>query len=121
VTHVVDTDEPVNPVQVEAALREIANRIAKGVKVVDERLRAYKQAKREYDQAFARAVLAADGAVALKKYRAVIETADLAEKVDIAETSLSYARETAKALEKELDALRSIGASTRAMYGTAGV
>ena len=116
-----DYSELVNPVQIEHALREISNRIAKGVRVIDERTRTYKDAKRAFDQAFARAVLAAEGPVATKKYHAVLATVAEQEALDVADAALDFAKATARALEKELDSLRSIGASTRTMYGISGV
>ncbi|QWS68232.1 hypothetical protein SEA_VANLEE_115 [Gordonia phage VanLee] len=113
--------EPVNPVQVEAAIRHCANRIARGVRIVSDRLAESKAAKRAYDEAFARALLNAPGAVATKKYHAVLATTEEAAARDVADVALDYARDTARALEKELDALRSIGASTRQMYSAGGM
>ena len=56
-----DYSEPVNPVQIEHALREISNRIAKVCGSSTSARGRTKDAKRAFDQAFARAVLAAEG------------------------------------------------------------
>lgn len=57
--------EPLNPVDVENSISEIANRIAKGVAVVSNAYAAYLDADRMYDRAFAQAYMAHQGPLSL--------------------------------------------------------
>lgn len=111
----------VNPVAVEDAIREVANRIAKGVMVCDERYRAFLEAERAYDVAFARAYLNYPGPAHERKYAAELATVQERTARDVADAAYRYADRQAKALESELRALQSVGASMRAMFGAAGV
>lgn len=114
------TMESLNPVTIEAHIREISNRIAKSAAVCDERYRAFLTADREYDQANARAYMAYDGPQHAKKPAAELATEQERTARDIADASYKYADRLAKALESELRAFQSIGASVRAMYQVAG-
>lgn len=109
-----------NPVQIEQAIRNVAERIAKGVRVCSERYEAYLTADREYEQAFARAYLNADGPAHERKYTAELETLLERQGRDVADAAYRYADRTAKALEAELRAYQSVGASVRQMYQVAG-
>ena len=113
--------EAINPVQVEAAIRECANRIGNGVKVMDTMYRAYLTADAEYDRAFARAYMRHEGPAHEKKYAAELDTEDERTARDVADAAYRYADRTAKAIESELRAWQSVGASVRAMYAVAGV
>lgn len=111
-------DSPVySPESVERKIAEVVNRIADGVKVVTGAERDARKAKRDFDLAFALAYKRADGPVHLRKYEADIATMPHRETADNAEITFRHAERTAKALEKELLAWQSIGASIRAMYG----
>ena len=109
-----------NPVQIEQSIREVSNRIGRGVAVCDERYRAFLAADRQYDARFAAEYLAATGPAHEKKYAA--ELACIAERAerDTADAAYRYADRQARALEAELRAWQSVGASVRAMYATAG-
>jgi len=109
-----------NPVDVEAAIRATAQRIANGVKVCSETYAAFLTAEREYDQAFARAYMRHDGPAHEKRYAAELATAVEREAKDTADAAYRYADRQAKALDTELRAWQSVGASVRAMYATAG-
>ncbi|SED52153.1 hypothetical protein SAMN04490240_4098 [Rhodococcus pyridinivorans] len=109
-----------NPVAIEEAIRDCANRIAKGVTVCSNRYSEFLDADRAYDQAFARAYIEADGAAHERKYIAELATADERANRDLADAAYKYADRTAKALEAELRALQSVGASVRGMYQVAG-
>lgn len=109
-----------NPVQVESSIREVADRIAKGVRVVSDRYAEYLTADRAYDQAVARAYMAHDGPAHERKYAAELATAREREARDTADVAYQYARSTARALEDQLRALQSVGASIRQVYGVAG-
>ncbi|NKW26806.1 hypothetical protein GS946_05375 [Rhodococcus hoagii] len=109
-----------NPVSVEQSIRQCANNIARGVTVCSNAYAEFLKADHVYDQAFARAYLEAGGAAHERKYRAELETAAEREKRDIADAAYRYADRQAKALESELRAMQSVGASVRGMYGVAG-
>lgn len=109
-----------NPVQIETGIREVADRIARGVAVVSDRYAAFLTAERAYDQAFARAYMAHQGPAHERKYGAELATEQEREARDVADVAFRYADRTARALESELRALQSVGASVRQMYGVAG-
>lgn len=111
---------PVNPVVVEDAIRTCADRIAKSVTVCGERYNTFLQADRAYDQAFARAYLSAEGPAHERKYAAELKTSQERETRDVADAAYRYAERTSKAVEAELRAWQSVGASVRAMFGVAG-
>ena len=115
-------NDVLNPVDVEQSIRSLANRISDGVRVVSKHYEAFLAAERAYDQAFARAYMSHDGPAHEKKYAAELATADERCDRDVADAAFRYADRTAKALENELRAYQSIGASVRAMYSApAGV
>jgi|SRR5690606_11418374 len=109
-----------DPVAIETAIRECANRIAKGVTVCSNAYSKFLEADREYDQAFARAYIEADGAAHERKYIAELATAEEREQRDVADAAYRYADRTAKALEAELRALQSVNKSVTGMYQVAG-
>lgn len=109
--------EVLNPVAIEKGIRACADRIHDGVKVVTEREKLAREANRAYDRAFASAYLAADGPAHERKYRAELATVKERDARDVAEVAFRYAERTARAVEAELRAWQSVGASVRAMYG----
>lgn len=109
-----------NPAEVEARIREVSEHISLGVSVCDERYRAHLDAGRNYDAAFARAYLAHQGPSHEKRYPAELATQDERVQRDKADAAHRYADRRARALENELRALQSVGASIRAMFATAG-
>lgn len=109
-----------NPVTVEQSIRDCANRIGKGVAVCANAYSAFLAADHSYDQAFAAAYLAADGAAHERKYRAELTTVDVRRARDLADAAYRYADRQARALESELRAHQSVGVSVRSMYGVAG-
>lgn len=113
-------DRPLNPVEVENLIRDISNRIAKGVKVVSDRYGIYLEADREYDRAYASAYLAAEGSIKDREHKATLECIAQRQVRDVAEVAYKHADRLAKALELELRAIQSIGASVRQMYAVAG-
>ena len=106
-----------NPVDVEQSIRSIANRISNGVRIVSDSYAAFLAAERDYDRAYAGAYLAHKGPAHEKKYAAELATADERQARDVADVAYRYADRTARALDAELRAFQSIGASVRAMYG----
>lgn len=109
-----------DPVSIEDAIREIANRIGKGVVVVNRRYEEFLTADREYDRAYARAYLDGDFPAHERKHRAELATGEARQVRDVADAAFRFADRTAKALEAELRAHQSLGASVRSMYGVAG-
>lgn len=109
-----------NPVQIEEAIRECANRIAKGVSVCAERYSEFLSADRAYDRAFARKFLDATGSVEARKFQAELDTVEERDNRDVADAAYRHADRQAKALDAELRAWQSVGASVRQMYGVAG-
>ncbi|NKS42266.1 hypothetical protein GS496_18450 [Rhodococcus hoagii] len=109
-----------DPVSVENAIRECANRIAKGVTICGNQYATFLAADRAYDQAFARAYIDAGGAAHERKYIAELATVEEREARDVADAAYRYSDRQAKALEAELRAMQSVGASIRSMYGVAG-
>ena len=112
--------ETISPVQIENSIREIAGRISNGVRVVSDRYATFLAMEREYDHAFAAAYMAHEGPAHEKRYAAELATARERERRDLADVAFRYADRTARALENELRAYQSIGASVRQMYGVAG-
>ena len=109
-----------NPVDIEANIRTVSDRISRGVLVCDERYRAFLAADRAYDAAYARAYMGHGGPAHEKKYAAELATQGEREARDTADAAYRYADRQAKALQDELRAWQSVGASVRSMYAVAG-
>ncbi|MBF6416911.1 hypothetical protein IU441_27505 [Nocardia cyriacigeorgica] len=109
-----------SPVQIERAIRDTANRISKSVQECADRYAAYLTADREYDHAFAVAYMRHDGPQTEKRYAAERATKQQREQRDVADAAYRLADRRAKALESELRALQSVGASVRGQYAVAG-
>ena len=112
--------EPLNPVTIEKSIRECANRIANGVRVCSERYAAYLAADHAYDLAVAHAYLKAEGTATERAKATEIQTEQERTARDVAEGAYKHAERQSKALEAELRALQSVGASVRGMYAVAG-
>lgn len=108
---------PLNPVQIEEAIRACIRRIHEGVKVTSDAEREYRRLNREYDALFAQAYLEAPGPAHEKKYRAQLATRHMRERAEQAEEVFKYAERQAKALDAELRGLQSTNANIRTMYG----
>ena len=109
-------NEVLNPADIEAKIQEISRRIHEGVKVVTASEREAREKRRLYDRAFALAYTAHNGPAHEKKYHAEICTTEQRELAEDAEVAFRHTERTARALENELRAVQSIGASVRAMY-----
>jgi hypothetical protein len=110
--------EVLNPADLEAKIQEISRRIHEGVKVVTAAERDAREQRRLYDLAYARAYMAHEGPAHERRYAAEIATTDDRNTVDVAEVAFKHAERTARALENELRATQSIGASIRQMYAS---
>jgi hypothetical protein len=115
-----ESDVPLNPADVEQAIRESANHVARSVRIVNGALERFRDAAREYELAFAQEVLDAPGAVATKKYHAEIATTLLRQERDAAEVAWHLAERLAHAASKNLTAYQSINKSVTTMFGAAG-
>ena len=111
---------PLSPVQIEEHIRELVNRIAKGIQVCSQRYSEFLDADRLFDREYAQAYLAADGSIKDKEAAARIETMPAREERDIADAAYRHADRLSKALDSELRAFQSLGASVRQMYANAG-
>lgn len=109
-----------NPVSIETAIRECANRIGKGVTVCANAYSTFLQADHDYDRAYARAYVEHDGPAHKLRYIAELATDEERSARDVADAAYRFADRTARAVESELRAYQSIGASVRTMYGVAG-
>jgi hypothetical protein len=107
-----------NPVDLEAKIQEISRRIHEGVRVVTAAEREAREKRRLYDLAYAKAYQGYNGPSHAKRYEAEIQTTDERGAAEVAEVAFRHAERTARALENELRATQSIGASVRAMYAS---
>lgn len=112
--------DTLNPVAIETRIREISDRIAKSASVCNERYVAFLEADHAYDIAESTAYMSHDGAAHEKKHAATLATLEERTRRDVADAAYRYADRLAKALESELRAYQSIGASVRAMWSVAG-
>ena len=109
-----------NPVKVEQQILETVNELARSVGSASEAYEKLLTADREYDLAFAKSYMSYEGAAHAKKYAAEIATEPERIARDVAEAAYRLFDRSNKALERKLDALRSIGASVRQAYQDAG-
>ena len=113
--------EDLSPVAVERAIRDCSNRISRGVQICAVRYTAFLEADHACDLAEARAYIAAKEYPAHeRKFRAIVATEDERRVRDVADAAYRHAERQAKALDNELRALQSLGASLRTQYGVAG-
>jgi len=114
-----------NPVMVEQAIYRASKRIAKGVMAADSAYRAFLKADHEFDKAEAKAYLALDEKMPVHKRKFEVTlnvTVQAARDArDVADAAYRLVDKNMKAIQGELDALRSIGTSVRQAYATAGV
>ncbi|AOY72017.1 hypothetical protein ARZXY2_2486 [Arthrobacter sp. ZXY-2] len=114
------SNDVLNPVAIEQRIRDISVRIANSAAVCNERYVTFMTADRNHDLAYASAYMEQKGAAHEKRYAADLATAETRGARDVADAAYRYADRLAKALESELRAYQSIGASVRAMYQVAG-
>lgn len=110
-----------DPVDVEKKIEETKNRIAAGVKIITAAEREMKARQRDFDNAWAHAIKAAEGPEYLRKAEATIVTAAYRERADDAKIAFGHAERTADALNKELFSWQAILKSVTALLGAAGV
>lgn len=110
-----------SPARVEQEIYNCSQRIASGVLKADKAYRLFLQADRAYDLAYAKAYVSMPEAPAHeRKYRAEMLTQGEREARDLADAAYKLMASNMKAIQSELDALRSIGTSIRQAYSIAG-
>lgn len=105
-----------NPVDIEQSIRVCAERIHRGVIVVSNAEAKARKARHVCDLAYAHAYKRSDGPAHERRYVAEIETEAERSAAEDAELAFRHAERTARAVELELRAWQSVGASVRAMY-----
>lgn len=115
-----DSFEPLNPAQVEHHLRELSNRIAKGVKYVSDRQREFDEQERLFKKAYAVAFTTGEGSNEDRKQQAILKTMQACEDRDVAKAALDYAKDLVKSYRDEMSTYQTISAMVRAMYAVAG-
>lgn len=110
---------PLNPVDVEALIDDIRQRIARGVRFVSDAEEEATNKGAAYDRAYAHAFLAHDGPQTEKKVAAEVDPAVIKarDERDVADLAFRHARRGAESLRDQLSALQSISKSMIAMYG----
>lgn len=109
-----------NPVSIEKAIVGVVDEIVTGIRKATDAYEKSLKANHAYDLAFAKAYMAYEGPAHAKKYAAEIATEAERLDRDAADVAYRYVERNNKALEKKLDALRSIGVSVRQAYAEAG-
>lgn len=112
-----------DPAEVEQFIEETKDAISGAVEIIDAAEKDMDDRRREYDKAYAQALLAAPGPQYQRAARATLddEVDKAREAHEIARRAFHYADREAKSLEKELFAWQSILNSVRATYNAAGV
>lgn len=108
---------PLNPEQIEAAMRFCNLRISRGVRVVTDAEKEFRELDRAHDRAFAQAYLDHDGPQTEKRHAATLATTDAREVRDVAYLAFQHVKRLAEALQDELRTLQSVNKSIIAMYG----
>lgn len=109
-----------NPVSVEKAIVGVVDDIVEGIRKASDAYDKFLQSDHAYDLAFAKAYMSYDGPAHAKKYAAELATEVERMNRDAADVVYRLVERTNRALEKKLDALRSIGVSVRQAYAEAG-
>lgn len=109
-----------NPVSVEKAIVSVVDEIVDGIRKASDAYSMFLQSDHAYDVAFAKAYMNYDGPAHAKKYAAELKTEVERTNRDAADVAYRLIERTNRALEKKLDALRSIGVSVRQAYAEAG-
>lgn len=109
-------NDVLNPADLEKHIQEISRRIHSGVSVVTGAEREARELRRKYDHDFAVEYMNHQGPAHERRYAAEVATTEQRAAAEVAEVAFRHAERTARALENELRATQSIGASIRAMY-----
>jgi ribosomal protein L9 len=104
-------------VDLERAISEVTERIARGVGIITGAERKANALRRDYDLARALAYTAAEGSIKDKEAQSVIETMESRRLAEDAEAEYRHAQRTAAALEKQLSGLQAQAKLVGSMYG----
>ena len=113
--------DDLTPVRIEQHILQLTSRIAKSAGECNTRYKAFLDADREFDRAFAQAYLDHQGPQSEKRYAADAATMKEREARDVADAAHRYADRLSKALQSELLAYQSLSKSIIAQYQVAGV
>lgn len=106
-----------NPVEAEAAIKKLGNKLAESVPTVTEMERQMVVAKTALERAEARALLRAEGTVAERQAEVVLAVQAERDAYDVAYIAYRDAERKMRTVRENLSAAQSISASVRAMYG----
>lgn len=109
-----------NPVDIEAGIRNAVSEVTKGVVEYTVKLTEYRKAEHAFDLAWARAYMSKSGPVEERKQNAVLATEEEKQALDIAEVAFKYVDRRLRAAESTLSAYQTLSKSVTAMYGAAG-
>lgn len=124
-------DQVIGPEEAERRISEQANRVARSIRICDQRYREYLEAEREFDRAWHSAYLDASDHPAHER-KSIAELAVLQpresdpdglsarDRRDVADAARRYVDSQRRADELILSAWQSVSASVRATYQAAG-
>lgn len=114
------SSEAQTPVSAEEAIDFCIRQIRRAPDIIRERLTIYHDAKQEYDLRMAEVADATEGTELAKKRAATLACVSERKAMDTAKEALEYARERARAYQKELSGLQTVNKSVTNAYNTAG-
>lgn len=114
-------DEPLNPVQAEAIVKDSSNAIARSIRPVSDAYDEWTKAKLEFKRAYAVAYGAADGSIEDRKQKAVLDTVEQAEAERVAEAKYRYLKDFQDSYRDKLSSSQTLYRGVQATYGAAGV
>lgn len=114
------SSEAQTPVSAEEAIDFCIRQIRRAPDIIRERLAIYHDAKQEYDLRMAEVADATEGTELAKKRAATLACVNERKAMDTAKEALEYARERARAYQKELSGLQTVNKSVTNAYNTAG-
>jgi uncharacterized coiled-coil DUF342 family protein len=112
--------EAETPVSAEQAIDFCIRQIRRAPDTIRQRLEIFHDAKQAYDLKMAEVADATEGTEYAKKRAAIRACVDERKAMDTAKEALEYARERARAYQKELSGLQSVNKSVTNSYNTAG-
>ncbi len=110
------------PSEVALTLMDTSRRLDQLTQEIRELDEQYVGAKSAYEQAYARAFLTAEGAMDVRKQKAVLEVAELKFEMELAESRVRSTRSALQTLRDRIEVGRSLGAAVRSeLAATAGI
>ena len=111
---------PHDPAEVERLIEETKDAVGDATDIIEQAEKAMDEKKREYDRAYAKALLCAPGPQYQRAAHATLQADPEKEAYDIAKLAFHHAQREAGSLEKELFAWQSILNSVRSMWNATG-